>query len=184
LVVDRDGKVLATEGNEAEIELLLMKTLGPPLPDFSKTPRLTLKNRFPQMRGQTSPPVPIPAVETPTWVIIFIAVVGALVLVPLAGLLAYQAHQRGYNSVIWFLTGVVSFNPLFPLVVLALLPFRSRQMLRLKERNALNAKLGGAAPEAAPRALAPHGRPAPSTGPSLTGSTKDYPAPSLENEEK
>lgn len=66
-----------------------------------------------------------------------------LVLIP-----AYQAYHRGYNPVIWGLAGVFSWNPLFILVVLGMVPHRARMKLRQQYRAELDEKLAalGAAP--------------------------------------
>jgi hypothetical protein len=83
---------------------------------------------------------------------IFLLPLGLLsvVVLPLSAMLAYQARQRGYNSGIWFLAGVLCVNPMIPLVVLALLPHRGRQALRLKEESALTDKLAEAAAQHSP----------------------------------
>jgi hypothetical protein len=83
---------------------------------------------------------------------IFLVPLGLLsvVVLPLSAMLAYQARQRGYHSAVWFLAGVLCVNPMIPLVVLALLPYRTRQALRLKEEKVLRDKLAEAAAQHSP----------------------------------
>jgi hypothetical protein len=76
------------------------------------------------------------------------AVVGLLLmLIP-----AYQAYHRGYNPVVWGLAGFFSSNPLFVLIVLAMVPHRARRRLRERYREELDAKLAavGAGPAGEP----------------------------------
>jgi hypothetical protein len=61
----------------------------------------------------------------------------------LAALPAFQAYRRGYNGVVWCLAGLLGQNPIFVLVVLAMVPHRSRQRLREEFAQELDAKLAG-----------------------------------------
>jgi hypothetical protein len=54
---------------------------------------------------------------------------------------AYQAFRRGYNPVVWGLVGLFTLNPIFPLVILAMVPHRSRIRLREQFTRDLDAKL-------------------------------------------
>ena len=54
---------------------------------------------------------------------------------------AYQAYRRGYNPIIWGLFGLFALNPIFPLVILALVPHRSRLRLREQYTRELDEKL-------------------------------------------
>jgi hypothetical protein len=61
----------------------------------------------------------------------------------LLGLVAYHAYRRGYNPVVWGLAAVFAMNPVFLLVVLVLVPHRSRLRLRARFAAELDAKLAG-----------------------------------------
>jgi hypothetical protein len=68
-------------------------------------------------------------------------------LVPVGGLfllfsaiVAVQAHQRGYNFVVWLLAGVLA-NPVFFLVLLAIMPDYARKALRRQLAAELEEKL-------------------------------------------
>jgi hypothetical protein len=90
--------------------------------------------------------------------LIILLVIGSLIScsaglpVLLVGYLAWQARQRGYSFVIWFLACIVTLNPILILIVLAVLPDAHKQALRRQEMAELEAKLaaraGGAAPVA------------------------------------
>jgi hypothetical protein len=66
-------------------------------------------------------------------------ILGILCLVP-----AVQAKRRGYSFFVWFFAGLVAFNPIFLLIVLASVPHRRRQKLRERFRHELDAKLAAA----------------------------------------
>jgi hypothetical protein len=75
----------------------------------------------------------------------------------LLGLVAYHAYRRGYNPVVWGLAAIFSMNPIFLLVVLVLVPNRTRLRLRARFAAELDARLGGVGPAAG----TPEGRPVP-----------------------
>src|SRR5262245_4924647 len=60
--------------------------------------------------------------------------------VPFAVLVAYQARQRGYSFLTWMLAGMLG-NPLFFLVMLAIMPDLARKARRRQERADLYARL-------------------------------------------
>jgi hypothetical protein len=69
----------------------------------------------------------------------------AMIPLALACLLpAWQAYRRGYSFFAWLLVGMVAFNPIFLLIVLASVPHRKRQQLREEFRLDLDAKLAAA----------------------------------------
>jgi hypothetical protein len=76
--------------------------------------------------------------ENKTWITLIW--VGVL-LSPFAVILAVQAYKRGYNLGVWFVAGLVSSNPLFPLVLLGIMPHRTRQAQRRLERERLEGAL-------------------------------------------
>ena len=61
----------------------------------------------------------------------------------LIGLMSYYAYGRGYNPIVWALAAIIALNPIFLLVVLAIVPHRSRLRLRDQFRAELDAKLAG-----------------------------------------
>jgi hypothetical protein len=54
---------------------------------------------------------------------------------------AVEAYHRGYNPVVWGLAGVLATNPLFVLVLLAMVPHRARVRLRGRYAAELDEKL-------------------------------------------
>jgi hypothetical protein len=56
---------------------------------------------------------------------------------------AVAAYRRGYNPVAWGLAGVFANNPLFVLVLLAMVPHRARLRLRERFTAELDEKLAG-----------------------------------------
>ncbi|HEY2787502.1 MAG TPA: hypothetical protein VGJ05_21275 [Fimbriiglobus sp.] len=70
---------------------------------------------------------------------VLIGVFGFLILLVVP--VAYQAYRRGYNPIIWGIVGLLTFNPLFPLIILAMVPHRSRLRLRDQFTRELEAKL-------------------------------------------
>ena len=96
------------------------------------------------------------------------ALIVASILVVIAALflsgiviVAVQARGRGYSLWLWMAAGLLTINPVIFLVMLALMPNRSRLRLREKFRAELDAKLAG-------RKNLP---PAPAVGPVPTGTT-------------
>jgi hypothetical protein len=74
---------------------------------------------------------------THLWWIVPLVVLGFVIL----GLTGYQAWKRGYNPIVWTVAGVLAQNPLFVLVVLAMVPFRRRVRLRAAFERELDEKL-------------------------------------------
>jgi hypothetical protein len=58
----------------------------------------------------------------------------------LSAIVAVQARRRGYSLLVWLAAGALG-NPLFFLVLLAMMPDRARQALRRRLRAELEAKL-------------------------------------------
>ena len=80
---------------------------------------------------------------TPEQVVLIATIaVACLLLFLLMSLPAYQAYRRGYNPIVWGLAGMFASNPIFILVVLAVVPHRSRVKLRQQFRDELDRKLG------------------------------------------
>jgi hypothetical protein len=79
----------------------------------------------------------------PTYVLIFVAGLG------FSAIVAYQAARRGYSFVIWLLAGLLG-NPIFFLMLLAIMPDFARKARRRKEMADLEAKLA-----AKPKGLPP-----------------------------
>jgi hypothetical protein len=63
-----------------------------------------------------------------------------------AATVAYQARQRGYSLILWFVAPLVIVNPVIFLVLLALIPNRKRMKLRTQFRNEHREKLDGFTP--------------------------------------
>src|SRR4051812_21311714 len=83
------------------------------------------------------------ATELFVFVILFgVYILGLLTALCLAP--AIQAKRRGYSFFVWLMAGVLVFNPIFILVVLASVPHRKRQRLREQFRGELDVKLAGA----------------------------------------
>ena len=61
-----------------------------------------------------------------------------------SAIVAVQAYWRGYSFLTWLVAGVLG-NPLFFLVVLAILPDRARRERRRRERADLEARLAARA---------------------------------------
>jgi hypothetical protein len=59
-------------------------------------------------------------------------------------IVAVQASRRGYRFLTWFTAGLLG-NPVFFLVLLAILPDRARRALRSRERADLEARLAAKA---------------------------------------
>jgi len=77
------------------------------------------------------------------WLIAFGAVavpIGLLIF----SLPAIQAKRRGYSFFVWLIAGLLAYNPIYLLVVLATVPHRKRQRLRAQFANELDAKLAAA----------------------------------------
>jgi hypothetical protein len=78
-----------------------------------------------------------------TYVLIFLACLA------FSAIVAYQAARRGYSFVIWILAGLLG-NPIFFLMLLAIMPDYARKAQRRKEMADLEAKLA-----ARPKVLPP-----------------------------
>ncbi len=93
-------------------------------------------------------------------VILMVVAASATIGFILIVLPAYQAYRRGYNPFVWFLAGILALNPIFVLVVLAMVPHRGRMRLREKYREELDRKLaqvrGGPAAGAGPARVDTH----------------------------
>ncbi len=186
ILVERSGKVVSPTVRRADLAILLpgyvaqANALPGPGPRGQPFPQVPGRG-FPQNPGQFSPPGPVRVWGLGPWIGILIAVVLVfLILLPFALILASQAKKRGYRGGTWFLTGLLSFNPMFPLVVLALLPHRARQARRLKELQALQEKLAEArAPVAAKVQGAPRPEASPPAVPSAAASTASFPSQSV-----
>jgi heme exporter protein D len=72
------------------------------------------------------------------------ALFGVIPLALMCFLPAWQAHHRGYSFFVWLFVGMLAFNPIFLLIVLASVPHRKRQTLREEFRRDLDAKLAAA----------------------------------------
>lgn len=80
--------------------------------------------------------------DLPTLISGLIAAMAALaILVAMWGWLALQAKRRGYSFWLWLMMAFVAFNPVFFLVLLAILPNRMKQRRRELLRAALDDKL-------------------------------------------
>jgi hypothetical protein len=187
ILVDRAGKVVATTATGPNLMVLLPRYVGqpapPPFPVQGGQPFPPRPGAFRPDRGPSLPAGPGRSGESWTLlaVLLVVGMVILLVLLPFALILAFQAHRRGYHGVIWCLTGLLSFNPMFPLVVLALLPHRARQARRLKEMQALQNKLA-CPPVAAMRPGPSPPQATPPVVPASAGSTATFPARSLGDE--
>jgi hypothetical protein len=69
----------------------------------------------------------------------------ALFLALLSPIVAVQAYWRGYRFLTWFVAGILVLNPVYLLVLLAILPDRARQARRRRERADLEARLAARA---------------------------------------
>lgn len=77
--------------------------------------------------------------------------IGALaVMAFVLSIAAVQAKRRGYSFIVWLLAGLFVLNPIYLLVVLATVPHRKRQALRLQFATELDGKLARARPGVAP----------------------------------
>jgi hypothetical protein len=54
---------------------------------------------------------------------------------------AIQAKRRGYSFFVWFFAGLLVYNPIYLLIVLATVPNRARQKQRLQLAAELDGKL-------------------------------------------
>jgi hypothetical protein len=74
-------------------------------------------------------------------VLILTFIVMGFVFIALVSLPAYQAYRRGYNPIVWALAGIFAINPIFILVILGMVPHRSRVRLRQQFCDDLDRKL-------------------------------------------
>jgi hypothetical protein len=100
--------------------------------------------------------------------------VAALVLVVVLSV-PWQAHKRGHGFLSWLVLETLALNPIYPLVLLALLPDRSKARLRAEFARELDERLAGVIPP--PTAPPTTGDPGHSGGGQLTtgGSIGDVP---------
>lgn len=76
---------------------------------------------------------------------IFALLLAAFLLVLVLGV-PWQAYRRGHGFISWFILQIVSINPAYPLVLIALLPDRRKSRLREEFKRELDARLGGSQP--------------------------------------
>jgi hypothetical protein len=79
---------------------------------------------------------------------VFLVVTLVLVSATLAGLLLivpWQAQRRGLGFASWFVLQILAFNPVYPLILIATLPNRSRMRLRDQLARDLDERLRQAA---------------------------------------
>jgi hypothetical protein len=88
-------------------------------------------------------------------VLVLSVLIGLIPLALICLLPAWQAHRRGYSFAVWLLVGMVAFNPIFLLIVLASIPHRKRQQMREAFRHDLDAKLAAAGSTAVRTAARP-----------------------------
>lgn len=74
----------------------------------------------------------------------------------LIGSTSYHAYRRGYQPIVWALAAIIALNPVFLLVVLAIVPHRRRLRMRERFASELDEKLDNVR--------------APRTGPEFEGS--------------
>jgi flagellar biosynthesis protein FliQ len=72
--------------------------------------------------------------------ILAVIAVAVLFVALIAAIVAYQARQRGYSFVPWLIAGMLS-NPIFFLVLLAVMPDFARKARRRQYRSELETKL-------------------------------------------
>jgi hypothetical protein len=73
-----------------------------------------------------------------------IGTVGLIVVLLIFSVPAIQAKRRGYSFLVWFFAGLLVYNPIYLLIVLATIPHRSRQKQRVQFADELDAKLSAA----------------------------------------
>jgi hypothetical protein len=69
----------------------------------------------------------------------------ALLLILFLGV-PWQAYRRGHGFISWFILQIISTNPVYPLVLIALLPDKRKSRLREEFRRELDARLGDSQP--------------------------------------
>jgi hypothetical protein len=75
------------------------------------------------------------------WIIV-VGAAGLLFLALISAIVAYQARQRGYAFFPWLIAGMLA-NPIFFLVLLAVMPDYARKVRRRKYLAELESKLAG-----------------------------------------
>lgn len=75
---------------------------------------------------------------------VFVAPILFVVIWGIVGV-AVQASQRGQGFLSWFLLQLVSFNPMYPMILVAMLPNEKRNRLRQEFRDELDDKLAALA---------------------------------------
>jgi hypothetical protein len=113
------------------------------------------------MPPQPQPPPPAPGVALGAAALTLVVLL--VVAFPFAAAVAVQARRRGYGFLAWLVGGTLG-NPVFFLVLLALMPDLARRALRRKEMADLEAKLAGR-----PRTLPPPPGPAAAVPSTLSG---------------
>jgi hypothetical protein len=124
--LQRGGQPFATGPVRPGARLLLPPAGAP------ATPNLMPRALPPPAGGLSAPDL-----STRLQTILIAAAVFAIVIAPFAAILAFQAHRRGFNFVVWMLAGLLAVNPLFPLVLLGILPSRARRTQRAAALNEL-----------------------------------------------
>lgn len=74
-----------------------------------------------------------------------IGTIGLVVVLLIFSVPAIQAKRRGYSFIVWFFAGLLVYNPIYLLIVLATIPHRSRQKQRVQFAAELDGKLSAAA---------------------------------------
>jgi hypothetical protein len=73
-----------------------------------------------------------------------IGTIGLVVVLLIFSVPAIQARRRGYSFIVWFFAGLLVYNPIYLLIVLATIPHRARQEQRLQFAAELDARLSAA----------------------------------------
>ena len=73
-----------------------------------------------------------------------IGTVALVVVLLIFSVPAIQAKRRGYSFLVWFFAGLLVYNPIYLLIVLATIPHRARQKQRLQFAAELDGKLAAA----------------------------------------
>ena len=81
--------------------------------------------------------------ETYWWMLPPAALLGTIVVLAILSV-PLQANRRGQGFTAWFLLQFAALNPIYPMILLALLPNRARSKLRESFAAELDEKLKGA----------------------------------------
>jgi peroxiredoxin len=156
-LLDREGAVISTRALDRDLERLLTLHLATPSRGPTTEPRPPAAANPPAGAPRITPIVPAPLpksrppepppAEGPTAAnLVAVLLTVVVLLTPFVVLLAVQAYRRGLSFFVWLLAGFLAANPLFPLVLLGLLPDRARQARRRAELQDLERRLGGEQP--------------------------------------